>query len=458
METRAEELGNDRVRLTIEVPVHDLKHAVEHAAGDLAESVKIPGFRAGKIPLPVLIKKLGKERILGEAVSSHIGGWFRYAATRERMRPVSRPDYEFELPDSSDVPWSFTAEFDVQAKAVVPDWTTLEVGMPDASVPESLIAQEIEQLQTMVAELVPVEDRGAQAGDTIVVDLIGEDGEGQKDLVLELGIGRVLPQLEEALDGMKNGETRELDYPTREGEQIKLTATVKDLKQKVLPPADDELAKAASEFDTFAELRADLEAKLKVQIEQEIEADFRLAAADALAKASKVQPADSLVEARASELVNARIEWLRRRGLPPELYLQANGITPQQFVEDARTEAREALARELVLEAVAEQLKIDVTDEELRDVVREQVVDQGETPVEEVDAVVDSIITHGNAGDLRDDMRLARALDRVVADVKRIPMDLAAARDAIWTPEKEQAEQSAAATPKLWTPGSKEPA
>ena len=105
METRAEELGNDRVRLTVEVPVHDLKHAVEHAAGDLAESVKIPGFRAGKIPLPVLTKKLGKERILGEAVSSHIGGWFRYAATRERVRPVSRPDYEFELPASSDEPW-----------------------------------------------------------------------------------------------------------------------------------------------------------------------------------------------------------------------------------------------------------------------------------------------------------------------------------------------------------------
>ena len=457
METRAEELGNDRVRLTVEVPVPDLKHAVEHAAGDLAETVKIPGFRAGKIPLPVLIKKLGKERILGEAVSTHIGGWFRYAATRERLRPVARPEYDFTLPESSDVPWTFTAEFGVQAKAEVADWTTLEVGVPAADVPDELVQQEIEQLQSMVAELVPVDGRGAQAGDTIVVDLIGDDGDGQHDLVLELGVGRVLPQLEEALAGLTNGETRTIDYPTREGTEIKLTVTVKDLQEKVLPPADDELAKAASEFETFAELRADLESKLKLQIEQEIEADFRLSAADALAKASKVAPAAALVEARASELVNARIEWLRRRGLPPELYLQANNITPQQFVEDARSEARDALARELVLEAVAEQLAIDVSDEELRALVREQVVAQGETPAEEVDATVDSIITHGGAGDLRDDMRLARALDRVVSDVKRIPMEVAAAREAIWTPEKEQAEKAAAA-PKLWTPGSKEPA
>ena len=454
METRAEVLGNDRVRLTVEVPVHDLKHAVEHAAGDLSESVKIPGFRKGKIPMPVLVSKLGKERIFGEAVSTHIVGWFRFAATKSRVRPTSRPEYDFQLPLSSDEPWTFTAEFSVQAKAVVPDWKTLEVGVPDASVPDELVQQEVEELQRMVAELVPVDGRGAQAGDTIVVDLVDDEGEGQRDLVLELGIGRVLPALEQALQGMKAGDERVIDYPTREGQELKLTATVKDLKEKVLPPADDELAKAASEFDTFAELRADIEVKLKEQIEQEIEADFRLSVADALAKASKVAPADSLVEVRASELVNARIEWLRRRGLPPEMYLQANNITPQQFVEDARTEARDALARELALEAVAEQLGIDVTDEELREVVREQVASQGD--VEDVEVTVDQIFMHGGAGDLRDDMRLSRALDRIVTEVKRIPMEVAAAREAIWTPEKEQAEKAAAA-PKLWTPGSKEP-
>lgn len=455
MQTRAEELGNDRVRLTVEVPVHDLKHAVEHAAHDLAESVKIPGFRKGKIPMPVLISKLGKERIMAEAVSTHIQGWFRYAAAKERVRPVARPEFDFELPASSDAEWSFTAEVQVQPKPEIPDWTTLEVGIPDASVPESLIEQELEQLRSMVAELAPVEGRGAQAGDTVVVDLVGEDGDGQHDLVLELGIGRVLPALEAALQGMKAGDERVIDYPTREGGEIKLTATCKDLKQKVLPPVDDELAKAASEFDTLAELRADLEAKLDEQLKQEIENDFRLSAADALAKAARVAPAGTLVEARAGELVNARLEWLRRRGLPPELYLQANGITPQQFVEDAREEARASLARELALEAAADKLGIDVSDDELREVIRQQLVAEGEA--EDIEATIDSIITHGNAGDLRDDMRLARALDRISVEVKRIPIEQAEARDAIWTPEKEAAEQAANA-PKLWTPGSKEPA
>jgi trigger factor len=455
MEATAEELGNDRVRLTVEVPVHDLKHAVEHAAGDLAESVKIPGFRKGKIPMPVLVSKLGKERIFGEAVSTHIGGWFSAAAAKSRVRPVSRPQYEFDLPGSSDEPWTFTAEFSVQAKAAVPDWTTLEVGVPDPSVPEELIQREVEELQRMVAELIPVEGRGAQAGDTLVVDLVDPAGEGQRDLVLELGIGRVLPALEQALQGMKAGDERVIDYPTREGEEIKLTATVKDLKEKVLPPADDELAKAASEFDTFAELRADLEARLKEQLEREIETDFRISAADALAKASKVAPADTLVETRASDLINARIEWLRRRGLAPELYLQATGITAQQFVDEARAEAYSSLARELALEAVAEKLGVDVSDEELRDLVRQQLLSRSaeNEEIEDIEAAVDQVLTHGGANDLRDDMRLSRALDRVVAEVKRIPMEVAAAREAIWTPEKEQQEKIAAA-PKLWTPGS----
>src|SRR5215218_143878 len=132
MQTQVEEISNDKVRLTVDVPAHDVKHAVDHAASDLAESTKIPGFRKGKVPMPVLLSRIGRERLYTEAVESHIGGWFRNAALRERIHPIEQPEYGYELPSSADADWRFTATVSVQPKPDVADWTTLEVPAPEA--------------------------------------------------------------------------------------------------------------------------------------------------------------------------------------------------------------------------------------------------------------------------------------------------------------------------------------
>ena len=99
MQAQVEELGDSKVRLTVEVPSADVKHAVEHAASDLASNVKIPGFRKGKVPMPVLVKRIGKERLYTEAVESHIGAWFWNAAAQTRIRPVEQPEYGYDLPE-----------------------------------------------------------------------------------------------------------------------------------------------------------------------------------------------------------------------------------------------------------------------------------------------------------------------------------------------------------------------
>src|SRR5438128_1072450 len=169
VQTQVEELPENKVRLSVEVPSADVQHAVEHAAGDLAASMKIPGFRKGKVPMPVLLARVGKERVYSEAVESHIGGWFRNAAVSSRIRPVEAPEYNYELPDDS------TAKVEV---------------------------------------------------------------------------------------------------------------TVNELKEKVLPPLDDDLARAASEFDSLEELRADIERRLREQIEEEVEGVFRAAAVDSLVESS----------------------------------------------------------------------------------------------------------------------------------------------------------------------------
>src|SRR5215469_6832745 len=184
MPTTVEELGEDRVKLTVDVPAHDVQHAVEHAADDLAASVRIPGFRKGKVPRPILLQRIGKERLFSEAVFSHIGGWFWNAATRARVNPVAQPQFDYDLPASENEDWRFSATVEVQPKPEPADWTELEVPKREAEVPEEAVQAELEALQRSVAELVPVEGRPAADGDTVVVDLLAEDGSAQRDYVV----------------------------------------------------------------------------------------------------------------------------------------------------------------------------------------------------------------------------------------------------------------------------------
>ena len=449
VETRVEELDGDRVRLTVDVPAHDVHHAIEHATSDLASSVKIPGFRPGKVPAPILRRRIGAERIYAEAVDSHIGGWFWNAAARARIRPVAQPQYEYELPTADDAGWSFSATVPVQPKVEVVDWTKLEVPRPEPDVPAELVERELDALRQSVAELVPAGERPARDGDMVVVDLVSPGGETQRDTVVELGAGRLVDEVEQALTGASVGETKQVSYELADESTASVEVTVKDVKEKLLPPLDDELARAASEFDTLAELRGDIEARLREQLEAEVEDVFRANAVDVLVRESRVNPAGPLVEARTRDLLTGFVRSLERRGISPETYLQVSGRTPEQLTEAMRQEAALSVARELALEAVAERAGIEVSDDEVKAVVREQAEASDEDP----DAVIEELWHSGRHDDLREDLRLRAALNRLVEDVKPISVEAAAARDAIWTPDKEKPE----AETKLWTPGSKPP-
>ena len=450
MATQVEELPDNRVRLTVEVPQADLQHAVEHATSDLARSVKVPGFRRGKVPTQVLEARIGRERIFTEAVESHIGGWFLNAAASSRIRPVAAPEYDYDLPDSEDDAFSFTATVSVQPKPEPADWTKLEVPYVEPEIPPEVVDEELEALRASVAELAPVEDRAARTGDVLVIDAVDDNGEGERDLVVELGSGRLLEELERALTGAEPGETKQVELEQPDGSKATATITLKELKEKVLPPLDDELARSASEFATLAELRADIEQRIRDVLEEEAETQFRAAAVDSLVEATGVQAAGPLVEARTRELLNAFGRSLDRRSIDAEAYLQLSGQTPDQLVERLRAEAQLSVARELVLEAVADKLGLEVPDQEIEELIREQAEAHGDDP----DEAVKRVFEDGRHETLRADLRLRTALDRVAAEAKRVPADVARARESIWTPDKE--------TPpietKLWTPGSKEPA
>jgi len=280
----------------------------------------------------------------------------------------------------------------------------------------------------------------------VIADLVSPNGETRRDYVIELGRGAVVEEIEQGIVGMNAGDAKDVEFELGDGTKQTVSIEVKEIKEKVLPPLDDELARAASEFETLQELRTDIESRLHDQIAEEVDGQFRSDVADALVEASKVDAAGPLVEARTRELLRGLARQVEARGIRLETYLTMTGQTPDALIERLREEATRSVARELVLDAAADKLGIDVPDEEVEALIREQADVLGDEPDEQVQRLRES----GRFETLRDDMRLRNALDRIASEVKRIPRELAAARESIWTPDKEKPPTET----KLWTPGS----
>ncbi|TMJ93552.1 MAG: trigger factor [Actinobacteria bacterium] len=432
MKTKVEELPESRVRLEVE---------------DLAGSMRVPGFRKGKVPPRVVAARVGREALWDEAVRSHIDTWFWNAAERSGIQPAAKPDVELGEPPTNGT-FHFSATVAVVPKPEVPDWTTLEVPAAEPDVPAELVDQELERVRDTVAELVPVE-RPVREGDTVVLDIVGEHVADQLDYVVEVGEGRLIEPLEQALVGASVGETKDVELEVAEGKTGTVELTVKAVKEKKLPELDDELARTASEFDSLAELRADIESRLAEQLSEEVETRFREAAVDALVGAASIEHADPLVDRRTVELWNGFVRSLERRGIPAETYLTMTGQSQQEILEGFREQAKQAVERELILEAVADREQIQVSDEEVETFIHEQ--SDGES---DPDDLIRRIRAGGGFEQLRGDLRLRKALDAVADGVKKIPVDLARAREKLWTPEKEKGGTKM----NIWTPGSEEAA
>jgi len=446
VKTKVEELPESRVRLDVEVPEADLQHAFEHAASDLAASLRLPGFRKGKAPLPVVVARVGREAIWQEALKSHLDSWFWSAAEDSGIRPVANPEVEFDGLPEEDASFKFSVTVAVMPKPQVGDWTELEIPSAEPEVPAELVDQELERIRETVAELAPVEGRPVQEGDTVVIDITGENLPAQKDYVVEVGIERLVPELDAALVGMSPGKTKTVQLGSEEQPQT-VELAVKEIKERVLPELDDELAKAASEFDTLEELRAEVEARLREQLDEELTVRFREAAIDALVDASEVETVEPLVERRTAELWVNIARSLERRGISPETYLTMTGQSAEDIIGNLREEADRSLKRELVLDAVASKLELEIADEEIDQLIREQSAEDDDP--EEAKRLLQE---GGGYERLRADLRLKKALDEVAAAVKRIPVELAQAREKLWTPEKEKGSKGM----NIWTPSSEE--
>jgi len=471
--TTVTELPESRVRVQAEVPPEEVERRVAQAARQLGRSLRVPGFRQGKVPPPVIIQRVGRQAVLDEAVRDSLGTWYSAAIDDAKIVPVGEPDLDLgDLPDEGQ-PLTFSIEIGVRPTAELGEYKGLEVGKAEPEVADEEVEREVEQLRERTAKLETVE-RAADTGDFLVMDYLGTlegepfpGGEGRDQLV-ELGSGRLVPGFEEQLAGAVAGEERALDITFPEasdsgdegeargrgaselaGREAQFAVTVKEVKEKVLPALDDDFA-ADQGFDDMAELRADIRERLAEVQSQRIDREFREAAVDSAVANAKVGVPDKLVHARAHELWDQMLHSLAHQGIDKQTYLRITGQEDEEeLVKQAEPDAERALKREAVLAAIVEAEGIEASDEEIEEALAPTAQRERTNPAKLRKRLEQS----GRIDVLKADVAVRKAVDLVAENAVPIPVEQAQARDKLWTPEKEEAGESPAGG-RLWTPGS----
>jgi trigger factor len=462
--TTTTELPDSRVRVDVEVAPDAVEREVKSAAQALGRDLKISGFRKGHVPPQVVLQRVGREAVLDEAVRRGLPSWYEEALSEARLATVGDPSLNLgDLPEQGS-PLSFSIEVGIRPPAKLGDYKGLEVGRREPELSDEQVQEEIERRRESLASLETVE-RAAQNGDFVVIDFLGridgepfEGGEG-RGYLLELGSGRFIPGFEEQLTGASASDEREVsvsfpeDYGAEEvaGKDAVFSVTVKEIKEKRLPELDDDFAAEAGGFDSVEDMRADIETKLREAEERVIEQEFRQAAVDAAAANATVDLPKELIHSKAHEMWHETAHRLQHQGVDPARYLQLVNKTEEDLVVEAEPEAEQALKREAVLAAIVEHAKIEVSDEEAFEALRD-VAARSSDKVDE-DALRRSFERakeDGRDDVLREDIAMRKAVDLLVDSAKAIPAEQAEAREKLWTPDKEADEKSS----KLWTPGS----
>jgi trigger factor len=440
VKSAVETLNPTRIRLTVEVPFAELTPSLDAAYKKIAGQVKVAGFRPGKVPPRIIDQRFGRASVLEEAVNDALPRFYGEALTEHSVQPLGRPDVDVTgFADGDQL--TFTAEVDVRPEFELPDYRGLDVIVADAEVEDDDVAGQLVGLQERFGTLVAVE-RAAAVDDFVSIDLSASiDGEELPDgtaagMSYQVGSGRLLDGLDEALIGLTATEsktfTSALVGGEHSGKQADVTVTVGSVKERELPPLDDDFAQLASEFDTLAELEADLRERLSQmkKIEQGVEARDKALAA--LLSMVEVPLPENLIAAELAYRRSALDEQLSSAGLTMAEYLSTEGQTQEQFDTDLETRTREGVVAQFVLEAVATKEQLSVTNAELTDHLVRRAARAGISP----DQYVQQVMSQGSAPTMVSEVVRGKALSlvlesAVIVDLSGRPVDLQALADDV---------------------------
>lgn len=372
MKSTVEHLNPTRVKLSVEVPFDELKPHFDKAYGALAGQVRIPGFRPGKVPARILDARLGRGAILSEVVNDAVPAKYGQAVSEAQLSVLGQPEIEVTRIDDGDT-LAFTAEFDVRPDIVLPSLDGIEVQVDDIVVADSDIDEQVEALRERFATVTTVE-RPAEDGDTLTIDLDAEiDGEplpeaSTEGLTYKVGTGDLVDGLDDAVTGLSAGEsatfTTTLVAGEHSGDSADVTVTVSAVTERALPEVDDDFAELASEFDTVDEMRADLAERIRrvKNLAQGGEARDKVLAA--LLERTEIPAPEVIVKAEYDARQHDAVHSFDHDEAALTAYLEGGGQTREEFDAETRTAAEAAVRTQLLLDALAEEQQVSVSQEE----------------------------------------------------------------------------------------------
>ena len=373
MKSTVEKLSPTRVRINVEVPFTELQPDFDRAYKQLAQQVRLPGFRPGKAPAKLLEARVGRGAVLQQVVNDALPSRYSEAVTTSEVRPLGQPDIEVtKIEDGEEL--VFTAEVDVRPDIELPDLSQVKISVDPIAITDDEVETELQTLRARFGTLKGVE-RPAQEGDFVSIDLSatvnGEDLADAKTegLSHEVGSGQLIDGLDDAIVGLSEGEsktfTTKLVAGEHAGEQAEVTVTIQSVKERELPEADDEFAQLASEFDTIEELRSSLEEQVRRLKRIQQAEKIRDNALEALLELVEVPLPEAIVQAQVDETVHNAVHGLDHDEAKFAAALEAEGSSREKFDADAREAAEKAVKTQLLMDAIADDLDIQVGQNDL---------------------------------------------------------------------------------------------
>jgi trigger factor len=373
VKSTVEQLSPTRVRINVEVPFTELKPDFDRAYKELAKQIRLPGFRPGKAPAKLLEARVGREALLDQVINEALPSRYGQAVTESDVKPLGQPEIEVTKKEYGEE-LVFTAEVDVRPEFTLPDLSALKITVDPIEISDEDVDGELQSLRARFGTLTGVE-RAAASGDFVSIDLSatigGEDvpEAATKGLSHEVGSGQLIDGLDDAIVGLSAGEskvfTTELAAGAHAGKEAEVTVTLGSVKERELPEPDDEFAQLASEFDTIDELRENLADQVR-QVKRVQQAEqIRINALEALIAEVDVPLPEAIVQAQVDSTLHNALHGLDHDEAKLAEALEKQGTTREKFETDARSEAEKAVKTQLLLDALGDDLDIQVSQEDL---------------------------------------------------------------------------------------------
>jgi trigger factor len=373
VKSTVEQLSPTRVRINVEVPFTELQPDFDRAYKELAKQVRLPGFRPGKAPAKLLEARVGREAMLDQVVNEALPSRYGQAVTESDVRPLGQPEIQVTKKEYGQE-LVFTAEVDVRPEITLPDLSALKITVDPIKVSDEDVDAELQSLRARFGTLTGVE-RPAATGDFVSIDLSANiDGEdvpeaSTKGLSHEVGSGQLIDGVDDAIVGLSAGESRTFTTTMaagpHAGKEAEVTVTVGSVKERELPEPDDEFAQLASEFDTIDELRASLADQVSGAKRVQQAEDIRVAALDALREQVDMPLPEAIVQAQVDNTLHSALHGLDHDEAKFAEALEKQGSSREEFDANTRSNAEKAVKTQLLLDALGDDLDIQVSQQDL---------------------------------------------------------------------------------------------